>query len=649
MQQPPVESVTFYQWVTIERLLYGLLILVAVGFRFFLLTDQPLNSLEATNTWTAWLIAQGKPLPMDAAPNSPLLYSLYVLLFWAFGGSDVLARAVPALCGVGTVLLLWHWRNWLGRTAALIAALLIAIDPWSVAYSRLGDSAGITLFLGMLVLTALIRLNLLWNETIDDIDRSNEEGQEPETAEAVAADQRPMLADDNRATLESWQQIAAIALGLLIVSGPQMWNWLVVLTLFILFVLPVSLWNALVRRPSFWALTIGAAIVGATGWLARPEGLSALSTSLSVWFTQWRGDEASYPLTWVLIRLVTDAPLLLLFGLVGLWSGWRGVLAVDGSHRTRFLTAWLLWGILLLLVPGRDPLILGMVGLPLLLLAATGLVVLLQDIGLGLAWRESGLLAVILAILFLSFAFWLASFTNNANFDTVLARTLALLVVLMLLLIVAYALWLDGRQARVVMGSGVGLVLLLWMLGSSWALNVHFDLPYPDGFFASYTNPDARTLASAVETLSAQRHGDAGEMAFQVEMAGAPDPVLGWYLRDMRNLTWVLAPGAVNGQNPPVVITLPGSTGVSGLSASYLGSSYALRDYWLPTQLIGTEASPAPAPATGFIARIQQQLNLVWSARIHNLLRWMIYHKVATLPPNETVVLWVATAEGSGQ
>jgi hypothetical protein len=635
-------------WLTVERAIFVLVLLVAAALRFFLLTNQPLNALEAANSWTAWLVATGEPLPMAVAPNSPLLYSLYTIAYWVLGGSDALARAIPALCGVGTVWLLWYWRDWLGRETALIAAGLVAIDPWLVTYSRLGDSIGISLFLGMLTLTALLRLATLLEAAPVPTEPLSVPPLVDEGAQAVSPNgaEKPPITRVNR-LVERWQQIAAIALGLLLISGPQMWNWLVVLALFTVIVLPAAVWQPLVAQRALWLLLIGVAVGGATGWLANPAGIGALSTSLTVWLSGWFAGPEPYPLQWLWIRVVTDIPLITFFGLIGIGVAWRSR-SGDRGPQTRFLAAWLLWGLILVLVPGRSPLVLAMVGLPLLFFAAQRLTSLIQEAQFGVAWRENGLLALVLAILFVVFAFLLASFSQSPTLNNSLARTLILILVFIILLVLAYALWINGRQARLVIGSGMGLLLLLWTINSTWALNQHFDLYYPDGFFAGYTNPDVRALADAVAMLSAQRHGDATELALQVEMAGVPDPVLGWYLRNMRNLTWVLAPGLVNGQSPTVVITPADSTGVDGLRSNYLGSSYALHDRWLPTLLIGAE-TVAPPPDAGFFERMQQRLNGFWSARVHNLLRWMIYHRTQTLPPTEQVVLWVATPGEAGQ
>ncbi|MEZ4620127.1 MAG: hypothetical protein R2867_32120 [Caldilineaceae bacterium] len=435
-------------------------------------------------------------------------------------------------------------------------------------------------------------------------------------------------------------------------------NWLVVLAIFGIVVLPRPLWQALSRRRGLWVLTAGAAVVGATAWLSHPEGLGAISTSLSFWFADWVDRDSPYTLGWFFIRIVTDEPLIFVFGLSGLWTllrnqsmpGQEGLEYRIGWLLARpFLAGWLLWGLLLTLGPARSPQALAMVALPLLLLSAQVLASVFAVMQQGVAWRENGILTAILTILFFYVAFRLAEFSNSVSIEGAQLPILLLIMAIMLLLVVTYALWIDGRQARIVMVGTVTTLLLLWTLSSSWALNHHFDLRYPDGFFASYTNPDVTALVDNIKMLSAQRHGDATEIAIQVEMDETPDPVLGWYLRDMRNLTWVLAPGAVNGQNPPIVLTARDSSGVAGLSTAYLGSSYAIRDHWLPTDLIGTEITAPVNPEVGFIERTRERLNSLWNARVRTLLRWMIYHKSPTLPPTDQVVLWVATESTANQ
>ena len=133
-------------------------------------------------------------------------------------------------------------------------------------------------------------------------------------------------------------------------------------------------------------------------------------------------------------------------------------------------------------------------------------------------------------------------------------------------------------------------------------------------------------------------------LAVASDITEMPDPVLGWYLRDMRNLAWVLAPGAVAGINPPVVITTEET--MDALAANYLGSQYALTDHWLPETLGATDAQQASSAAElGFWAGLRERLNTRWSTQWRDKLRWLIYRKVPSAPSTEDVVLWVMAVE----
>ncbi|MCB0189500.1 MAG: hypothetical protein KDE31_34750, partial [Caldilineaceae bacterium] len=272
----------FLAWVHVERAFYGLLVLIGAGLRLGWLRVEPLNSLEAGQAWSAWLAVNGSG-NSGPAPDSPLLYSVQTLLFWLLGPGDAIARVVPALCGVGVIALLWYWRAWLGQITTLLAALLVTVDPWLTASSRLADSAMLALFLALLTITGLLQM----------------------AAQTANQPDVPVSA--------GWRTTTALSLGLLLISGPQAWSWLVVVALFAWLCLPrasIQLW---LRDGGWWTLVAAAAVLGATGWLARPEGLGAISTSFTVWLQQITGSGVTepYTLSWLGWRLLLEEPLLL--------------------------------------------------------------------------------------------------------------------------------------------------------------------------------------------------------------------------------------------------------------------------------------------------------------------------------------------------
>ncbi len=320
------------------------------------MAQTPLTTLEASNAWPAWLVAADVIAPVAAIPTSPLLYTFHWLLFWLAGGGDSVARSLPALAGVGLVPMAWWLRSTLGRSAALLAALLIAIDPWLVAFSRLADGASLSILLGMLVLVGI------WQGA----GRGQEAGGKGQGAG------------------EQWPGWLVVCAGLLLVSGTLAWSWLPVLALAWWLLRQESLTNrsdqAVESEPFLttdglsadqqatlqavtvdveddetknnepadkpvasvvdviterWPLVLFAlaALLGATGWLTRLEGLGYISTSLTTWLSGITGNSGlSYPFNWPFLRLLADQPLLLVFGFLGLAQLWAKVIGPDGAN-----------------------------------------------------------------------------------------------------------------------------------------------------------------------------------------------------------------------------------------------------------------------------------------------------------------------------
>jgi hypothetical protein len=398
-------------------------------------------------------------------------------------------------------------------------------------------------------------------------------------------------------------------------------------------------------------LFLAAVLLGATGWLAQPEALGLVSSSLTAWLAQLFGSATNaYSPSWPFLRLLLDEPLILLFGIIGLAQLWLqrdddNILITHHSSLITYrawrwlITGWTLWGLFLILAPGRNPLSLPMLGLPLLLAAAYASDRILRQLPSGSAWREGWLLVATLTVLLISSTFLIWSLVSQSQFDMNLARTVLLFLLLAAMLIVLFALWADWRQARGIAGAYVGCVLLVITLSNLWQLNQRIVANQPEGFWVATTATDVRRLATDIHTVSAQRTGDATQIPLLVQMAGAPDPVLGWYLRTMRNLDWVLAPDvqtASEGQ-APLVLTRADHTNDAQL-AQYRGSRYTTQVHWLPAQLPDNTATLAGDVANqGFLAR----LNAYWSGRWRPFLRWAIYREVKETLPTEMVILWV--------
>ncbi|MCC6456506.1 MAG: hypothetical protein IT328_16235 [Caldilineaceae bacterium] len=610
-------------WWSVERLLYALMLALGLSIRLWALGAQPLSPWEASNSWPAWLAANGLRVVDAPTPNSALFYGLQWLLFWTGINSDGGARFFSAIAGALLIVLPWWWRGLLGRRVALLVACLLAIDPWLLGFSRLADGASVALLGGLLVLTGMSK----------------------------AAGQQT----------KHWPRITAVAAGLLLVSGPMGWNFLPI----------VILWGWLLRselaaagmwqRP--WLLWFGgAAWAGATVWFARLDGLAWIGSGVSVWLSQFDGRSAGpllplltggYDLAWPWLRLWVDAALLLPLGAGGLAVlAYRTQRAESGQpflRRLFYLCAgWLLWGALLWLLPGRSPLALPMVGLPLLLLSAFGLDALIDRYPRDLDWREAGAVVLTLLILMVSGTLWLTALLANRTYDPVLAQATLVIFGLGIAILVAFAVWANRSDAAWVAAALLASLLLVIYVRSSWKLSFANVVIEPAGWQATMAHPEVQLLARDMETLSSHRAGDPHELPVQVQVASyvtgddqvvpaRPDPVLGWELRNMRNLAWVTAP-LVEADSVPLPLVVTPATASDDpaqldLPSTYAGSRYHVDRWWLPRTLVQDDTR-ATEDESSLIQR--------WAMRVQPWWRWMVYREATEAPRNRDVILWAS-------
>lgn len=150
-----------------KKLLLLFIVILAVGLRFYKLSEFPaLNADEAAIGYNAYSLLQtgkdehGNPWPIHFQSFNdykPGLYFYIVLPFvWLLGLNELAVRIPGALFGVGTVIAAWFLvkelfpkRKWLPE----LSALLLAISPWHLHFSRGGwevNAATFFMTLGLL-------------------------------------------------------------------------------------------------------------------------------------------------------------------------------------------------------------------------------------------------------------------------------------------------------------------------------------------------------------------------------------------------------------------------------------------------------------------------------------------------------------------
>ena len=575
---------------TVEQALYALLFLLALSLRLYGLgMSEPISPWEAAQIWPAWLahsygLLEASRLPDQGAPVSPLLFSIQRGIFFLTGGGNAFwARLVPAAAGAGLVLAAWTLRSSMGRGGALMAAFLFVFDPWLLSFSRMADSATLSL------LTAIPLLGWLFD-------------------------------DSNKGNKAIW---LPAAVGLFLISGPL--AWLLLPTLVFALVLRYDVTRNLLAdgvRGRTAAICLGTMLLGATGFLANFSGLSLIGESVGLaiehLFVGSYGHSIlhalqAYPLNWALLSLLVDEPFLILFGGIGLFfslaminrpfSGNRedqDELGLPNKARPqnsaqtqllRVLAGGVGWGLMLILLPGRTPVSLLVLGLPLLLLAAgTATTILRFGLTKGLYKNEASLLTLAtMGILLVTSFFWTGNLTESLRTGSFDLRLTAFYLLIPALGVFLY-LWAGARAG----GQAFGLLFLaaifLVQASSSWKMNLRPEANQVHSLFAEVGDEGVAQLAEDVTRLSFLRAGKSTTAPVYLHVKPSHLPFFAWHLRSMRDLRWQPGSQMRELEGDALVVSQRGA-GSEGerlnLPSGYIGSSYAATQRWLPTDLVG--------------------------------------------------------------
>lgn len=137
-----------------EIALFGVLISLALGLRLWDLGARAVHHDESLHMFYAWQLFRGDGYLHVPFMHGPLQFYGSALIFRLFGDSDYTARLLYALVGSAMVGVPYFLRNYIGRAGALIAALLLAISPSLLYFSRFarGDIYMVAFTLGLVII-----------------------------------------------------------------------------------------------------------------------------------------------------------------------------------------------------------------------------------------------------------------------------------------------------------------------------------------------------------------------------------------------------------------------------------------------------------------------------------------------------------------
>ena len=119
-----------------ELVAYGVLVALALGLRFYDLGSRPFHHDESQDAYFSWILSSKGDYEYQPILHGPLRFYLTAAAYTFFGDTDFTARLAPALMGASMVAMPYFLRRQLGRVAAFTAAVLLAVGPSYLYFSR---------------------------------------------------------------------------------------------------------------------------------------------------------------------------------------------------------------------------------------------------------------------------------------------------------------------------------------------------------------------------------------------------------------------------------------------------------------------------------------------------------------------------------
>lgn len=471
-----------YRHFKYESLLYLLAFLIALALRFIALGAMPLADAEAAPALQALRIAQGESPAL--APHPFYILTTSVMFFLYGGGTNFLARLLPALIGSLLVLAPLLFDDRLKPRPSLLLAFFLALDPGMVAISR---QAASPIFAIAFVIFAFGFLNK----------------------------NKPALA----------AAFAALAL----LSGPSIWFGILAfaITWAILQAFKITQLSIFNLQPSTFLIPflITFLTIGSLFFLV-PNGLSAAFASIPAFITAWT-KTSDVTAGRLVLSLFAYQPLAFLLAFIAIIRGW-----MRNIQRIIFLSMWLLVALLLaVFLPSRQ-----MGDLAWMLIALNALAALELSRCFNIYPEERSEVA---GVSFLTVFIWLFAWMGFSGMAWIPAGTseyalrMWMLIGSLVLLVLSLLLVAAGWSIRTAQFGGIwGMVVALGILGFSGAFGSAGlrGMNSPEMWWLPAAPAQAELLQATVREISEFGMGD--DFSAEVVIVGLDIPSLEWALRD---------------------------------------------------------------------------------------------------------------------
>jgi len=141
----------------LETLIFFIIIALAIFSRLYNLGERVMSHDEINHVYFAWQFYDGTEYVHHPLSHGPFQFHLNAFFYFLFGDNDFTARLHAAVFSIATVIFLWNYRRYLGKTGTLATAVLYLISPFMLFYGRYARNDVIAVFFGLVTVWAVLR------------------------------------------------------------------------------------------------------------------------------------------------------------------------------------------------------------------------------------------------------------------------------------------------------------------------------------------------------------------------------------------------------------------------------------------------------------------------------------------------------------
>ncbi|MDH3944291.1 MAG: TIGR03663 family protein, partial [Anaerolineae bacterium] len=140
-----------------ETAIFAIIIVLAIVSRFYDLGERVMSHDESLHTYFSWAFTRTGQFEHTPLMHGPLQFHLIGLSYFIFGDSDFTARIPAVLASILTIVFLWNYRRYLGRSGTLAAAAMFLISPFMLYYGRYVRNEALVALFGVVTIWAILR------------------------------------------------------------------------------------------------------------------------------------------------------------------------------------------------------------------------------------------------------------------------------------------------------------------------------------------------------------------------------------------------------------------------------------------------------------------------------------------------------------